>query len=407
MKINKCPCCGSRSLKLSLALKATPLGDKYSISTNNYKAMPLDLVECGECHLAFLDEFVTPEESYDDYAYVSSSTVGLDLEYENYSTQLLQVAPKRKNLNILEIGSNDGLFLSNFIKYGHEVTGIEPSLNAHLNAIANGVNSINSYFTSDYAHNLVESGKKFDLVIANYVFANLPDLNDVIEGMKFLLRDEGLISVQTGYHPIQFDYGMFDYIYHEHYFYFTLKSLEEIFTKHGFHIVDAILTSSKISSIRITMSLTKPKTESCTLEFIRRLEKIIFSESNLIKDTEKKISEVEHKLSTFIELIGSTTKIYGYGASHSVTTLLYQFPCLKNINALLDDNKIKQGRLSPGLNIPVIDPRLLREDKEAVVIITAWQHQISILKNIATLRRGCVNKCICVIPFPVFRIEVL
>lgn len=400
----KCICCNANIKRSKLNLQASPLGDKYTKKINKLKKYPFNIFECRNCNYIGIDEVTEPSESYEEYLYLSNTTDGLEKEYNQYVKWLQQNKYLDKNKKILEVGCNDGLLLKQIKNITKKIIGIEPSKYACEKAIERELNIINEYFDNEVVNKLLVEGEKYDLIIANYVFANIGKLDEFILNCKKIIGNNGKIIIQTGYTPNQFQNGMFDYIYHEHLHYFSLKSLKELFSKHNLYIDNIELTTAKISSIRIAVGLEEPNKEKQ-----QKINKLIDFE-NIIYENIKKYfhTEINNNLKLISENLRKLSEegyqIIGYGASHSVTTLIHQMNIGKYINYIVDDNINKINTYSPGLNIKVIDLKDKKiKNKKVVFIILAWQHK----GTIETKIKQNYFETIIIKPFPKYTMEII
>ncbi len=379
-----CPICSSDSWEIVLPLAATPLGDRLSDSFDKASSLPkyaLDLALCSECGHAFLPLVVAPEESYGDYFFETSDSPGLSDSMQRLAQQLWQNRSDSSSTYVLDIGSNDGTWLQHFKNLGADVLGIEPSPRHAQKATARGVETINGYFSIQSAS---EIRKKFgapSLITANFVTANVPDLNNFFQGLKDLSDDNTTIAILSGYHPDQFRVNMIDFIYHEHVSYFSCQDFINLGEKFGLDLVDIRRVGLKGGSIQAIFRTKSSRTSvSGDVGRLAQYEEWIGIRTlgwyAAIHDRIKQAQSLTHKLLDQVK----AKKIVGYGVSHSVTTLIYQFDLHQRITVLTDDNPRRQGKFSPGSGLTVISPQKAVDDLFDTVIIMAWQHD-RLIKN--------------------------
>ena len=381
-----CPICLSDSWDIVLPLASTPLGDRLSETREEACALPkyaLDLALCKQCGHAFLPLVVSPEESYNDYFFETSDSPGLSQSMKRLADQLWRKIESNKPRYILDIGSNDGTWLRHFKKFGAKVLGIEPSSRHAQNATKNGIETLNDYFTTSSAKGLSEKHGAPGLITANFVTANVPDLADFFQAIANLSDKETTIAILTGYHPDQFRVNMFDFIYHEHVSYFSCQDFINLGKKYGLSLVDVQRVGLKGGSLLAIFSKKiEPDGVSGDVGRLAQYEEWLnirspkwFTEIH----QRIKLAQVEtHKLLDE----NTSSKIGGYGVSHSVTTLIYQFDLLDRIKALTDDNPRRQGKFAPGSGLAVISPQSVVEQNFDAVIIMAWQHDGLIKKRL-------------------------
>ena len=379
-----CPICSSNSWDVILPLAATPLGDRLSDSFEKASSLPkyaLDLALCNDCGHTFLPLVVAPEESYGDYFFETSDSPGLSDSMQRLAEQLWRDCSKLNNNYVLDIGSNDGTWLQHFKNLGANVLGIEPSPRHAQEATARGVETINGYFSIQSAS---EIRKKFgapSLITANFVTANVPDLANFFQGLKDLSDDNTTIAILSGYHPDQFRVNMIDFLYHEHVSYFSCQDFINLGEKFGLDLVDIRRVGLKGGSIQAIFR-TKSSRASVSGDVGRLAqyeEWVGIRRLFWFADINDRIKKAQSETHRFLDKV-KADKIAGYGVSHSVTTLIYQFDLVDRIKVLTDDNPRRQGKFAPGSGLTVISPQKVLDDEFDTVVIMAWQHD-RLIKN--------------------------
>ena len=402
----KCSVCSSTLTINVINFKPSPLGDVYlpfkkrKLSKYLY---PLNLFLCKKCGYLFLKDKVNPKISYQNYIYESKTTVGLESHYDDYAKDIIKVLKLKASTKVLDIGSNDGSMLNSFKKLGLGILGVEPASEIAKMANKNGLKTINGYLDRAVKNKILIKHGKYNLITANYVFANILNINKFLANVYEVLSDDGNLIIQTGYHPRQFKINMFDYVYHEHFSYFSLKTLKILMSKHNLKLIDADLNNKKGGSIRVIFS--KDKNSKCKTA---KIKKIIDSEKSLNINTliyfKKLELEIEYQKNNSLKFLDDAKDsgkiVVGIGASHSVATLIYHFELNKYFDFLVDDNKKKHNLYSPGLNLKV-KPVSFAKKKPDYIYILAWQHQNTILKRYAHLRKQGIKF---IIPLPKFKI---
>ena len=381
-----CPICISDDWEIVLPLMATPLGDRLSATKDKALSLPkypLDLALCSKCGHTFLPMVVPPEESYNDYFFETSDSPGLSMSMKRLTEQLWLKSEKNKVSYVLDIGSNDGTWLQHFKTIGASVLGIEPSVRHAEESTARGIPTINDYFTTESAKKIKRDRGSPDLITANFVTANVPDLQDFFRGLSELSRDQTTIAILTGYHPEQFRVNMFDFIYHEHTSYFSCQDLVNLGSKFDLTLTDVRRVGLKGGSLQ---AIFRTKNSNTPInEDVNRLiqyenwtgvkKKSFFIElSERLKIAKQQTHEILKQV--------SAKKIAGYGVSHSVTTLIHHFELTEKISALTDDNIRRQGRFAPGSGLSVISPDEVIKQNFDTVIVMAWQHDRLIKKRL-------------------------
>ncbi|MBF0409934.1 MAG: methyltransferase domain-containing protein [Candidatus Riflebacteria bacterium] len=399
-----CRLCGSERISSALKLQDTPLEDQFLKVPTFQPTFPLELALCENCGYLHLPYIISPEASYSDYMYVSGVTVGLRNHYDAYAEEIVTNYNIPKGSLIVDLGSNDGSMLASFKRIGMQVQGVEPATATAKLANDNGLQTINDFFTDNVATQIIQEYGMAQVVTANYVYANIDDVISFTKAVVKLLSPSGIFVVETGYHPEQMNINMFDYIYHEHFSYFTVEVLKNLFSKCSLELIRATKTTPKGGSIQL---VCQPSEKQKTVA--DSVEKLISDEYRLgMRNIEtyhhfgKKIQNIKNNLLDFLKNIKSKgEKIIGFGASHSTTTLMYHFELAPYLDFLVDDNQLKHGTFSPGHHIPVHPSSRLYEENPAHVLVLAWQHQKTILeKHSSLIKKGFKF----ILPLPEFRI---
>jgi hypothetical protein len=402
-----CRLCSSGNVETIIRLNDTPLEDQFvdeAHKHNEQKSFPLELAICRDCGYVYLPHIISPEVSYIDYLYKSSTTSGLGSHYDQYAKDIVDRYSVHKKSLIVDLGSNDGSMLASFKKQEMNVVGVEPATLIADCANQSGITTINDFFSNEVVSEIVKDYGQAEVITANYMFANVDDVVGFTNSVESLLSDSGIFIIETGYHPEQFRIKMFDYIYHEHFSYFTVGVLAGFLSKCGLEVIDVEKTKPKGGSIRVISQscngkrVVKPSVkEMIANEVVNGVYNVntysVFSDS---------IQKIKKELITLLSSIKNEgASIVGLGASHSTTTLIYHFELHNFFEYIVDDNKIKQGLYSPGNHIPVHSTSKMYSDKPDYVLILAWQHQDSILKR---HKKFVKNGGKFIVPLPVIRV---
>jgi len=375
-----CRICNSEDIETILKLRDTPLEDQFVDKFNknkHQKVYPLELAICCNCGYVHLPHVINPEESYIEYIYKSGVTAGLRSHYDAYAKEIVDKYKIKKNSLIVDLGSNDGSMLASFQKQKINVLGVEPAKSIAEYANQSGVKTINDFFTEDVAAQIISNYGNADVITANYMFANIDNISNFTESVVRLLSKDGLFVIETGYHIEQFKIKMFDYIYHEHFSYFTVGVLSFLFQKFGLEIIDVQITKPKGGSVRVVS-----QRQNGSREILPSVSKIVNNENKsniydleMYRDFDATLQKLKLELTNLLHNIKSSGKsIIALGASHSTTTLIYHFELANYFEYIVDDNKAKHNHYSPGLHIPVFETDKMYDEKPDYVLILAWQH---------------------------------
>lgn len=390
----KCRVCRKGVQELVFELAPTPFEDDFVLPDELSKeqpVFPLNLVLCSNCGYLYLSHTVSADVSYLKYLYESKVTLGLVSHYVEYAKAIVDEFPIQSGSLVIDLGSNDGSMLLAFKELGLRVIGVEPAQAIAASANARGVRTISEYFTPELASSIAYENGYASIITANYMFANIDDLHAFLTGVRNALDPDGIFVVQTGYHPLQMQQKMFDYVYHEHYSYFSLKVLRELFRLNGLEVIDATLHATKGGSIRVVAkhlgSLMRTNERIDTI--LRHEIEQQIHEAKFYVEFSRSIDRARHELRAMLdELKVKGSRIVGYGASHSTTTLIYHFGLSGYLDYLVDDNPAKHGRYSPGLHLPVLSSNQLSEDKPSHVLILAWPYFEAIVSRNTNYTRG-------------------
>lgn len=383
----QCRICGGSELATVFKLQDTPLEDQFVSEQNKdmpQPAFPLELAICEGCGYVFLPHIVSPEASYNDYIYVSSVTTGLRNHYDRYAEEIVSQFGVPAGSLVVDLGSNDGSMLASFKRLGMQVVGVEPAGGIASQANAAGLTTINDFFSGAVAGRIAKEHGSARVVTANYMYANIDALVDFTNAVARLLAPDGVFVVQTGYHPEQMKINMFDYIYHEHFSYFTVEVLMRLFGLCGLEIVHAEKTAPKGGSVRVVAQrVGGPRAVDAS---VRRLIDEERAQGMRAPETyrafARDIADLKAELLALLDRLKAEGKsIVGFGASHSTTTLIYHYGLAKYFDYLVDDNVLKHGRYSPGYHLPVFSAARLVADRPDYAVVLGWQHQDSIMNR--------------------------
>lgn len=385
-----CRICGSRKITTVIQLADTPLEDQFLRKPLHQPVYPLHVALCEDCGYLHLPHVVDPAASYSEYLYASGVTVGLRSHYDEYAQNIVtQYAVPQGGL-VVDLGSNDGSMLASFQRLGMRVLGVEPASTAARLANDQGLATINDFFTMDVAQKILCEHGRANVVTANYMYANVDDVLSFTRQVTEILAPGGIFVVQTGYHPEQMKKKMFDYIYHEHFSYFTVDVLDQIFSRCGLQLIDAQKNSPKGGSLRGIAQLAGGgrAVSANVAQIIEQERRSGMRTAGVYIDFMKEVDGAREELRQKLrELHNQGIKIIGFGASHSTTTLIYHFGLADYLEYIVDDNVLKHGTYSPGNHIPVHPTQKAYDDSPCAVLILAWQHQDSILHRHAELLR--------------------
>ena len=373
-------------------LGMSPLSNSY-IAADELQAeeqfYPLHAYVCGACFLVQLDEFASPQEIFSDYAYFSSFSDSW-LEHCKDYTQLMQ---SRLGLDesslVVEIASNDGYLLQYFVDAGIPVLGVEPAANVAAAAEDKGILTIVKFFGTETARELVGACQQADLLLGNNVLAHVPDINDFVAGMAIALKPGGVITMEFPHLLQLIQNNQFDTIYHEHFSYLSLLSVEQIFARHGLQVFDVDEIPTHGGSLRICARLAGNELVIDNIVALRKKE-ADGGLSNLDTYTAfgEKAQEIKRSLLDFLSAAKREGKrVAAYGAPAKGNTLLnYCGVRQEFIDFTVDRNPAKQNRFLPGTHLPVYAPEKLSDTKPDYVLILPWNIKDEIMDKMQHIR---------------------
>ena len=373
-------------------LGMSPLSNSY-IAADELQAeeqfYPLHAYVCGACFLVQLDEFASPQEIFSDYAYFSSFSDSW-LEHCKDYTQLMQ---SRLGLDesslVVEIASNDGYLLQYFVDAGIPVLGVEPAANVAAAAEDKGIPTIVKFFGTETARELVGAGQQADLLLGNNVLAHVPDINDFVAGMAIALKPGGVITMEFPHLLQLIQNNQFDTIYHEHFSYLSLLSVEQIFARHGLQVFDVDEIPTHGGSLRIYARLADNEPVSDNIIALRKKEADgRLSNLDTYAAFGEKAQEIKRSLLDFLSAAKREGKrVAAYGAPAKGNTLLnYCGVRQEFIDFTVDRNPAKQNRFLPGTHLPVYAPEKLSDTKPDYVLILPWNIKDEIMDKMQHIR---------------------
>ena len=387
-----CRCCGKKDLKRVVSLGLQPLANNLKTKKKQeIDTYPLEMNYCPNCHNCQLSVAVDPKKMFSNYLYTSSTSKTFRDHFVNAAKKYV----KEFNLNtkksyILDIGSNDGIALKPFKKLNFKkILGIEPAKNLANLANKNKIKTFNGFLTKK---NLKKIKKNADLILASNVFAHSDDLKEMAECMISLLSKKGIIIIEVQYLMNTLQDLTFDNIYHEHYNYWSLTSLINFFKKFNVKIFRAEKIKTHGGSLRIYIQKKKNiKVDKSVNKILKEEEIYGIKNYNTYKKFGKRIYKIrDNVIKNINKLKKDGNKLIGYGAPAKATTALNFFGISNEIDCIIEDNKLKQGKIIPGVNIPIISKENIKK-KLDILIVLAWNFFKEIKRENRHLSKQIIN----------------
>jgi SAM-dependent methyltransferase len=375
-----CRHCGNALQHTFADLGSAPPSNAYRLPEQLNKpevTYPLEVCVCEKCWLVQTKDFVAADEMFSaDYAYFSSVSSGWLQHAADYVAMIIAKLQLDSSRHVIEIASNDGYLLKNFVSAGIPCLGIEPTTETAAKSREFGIPVMESFFTLSLAKQLTKDNQQADLVIGNNVLAHVPDINDFVSGLLAVLKDDGVVTMEFPHLLELIKHCQFDTIYHEHFSYLSLSVVKRIFNQAGLDIFDVEQLPTHGGSLRIYASKTalgKSATEN--------VQRIIDMEiDNGLQDLDtylgfqQKIDKLTKDLVDFLESQKQAGKtVLGYGAAAKGNTLLnYAGIKVDLLPAICDAAPSKQGKLMPGSQIPIYSPDYLSKNRPNYLLILPW-----------------------------------
>ncbi|MGE5740392.1 MAG: methyltransferase domain-containing protein, partial [Candidatus Aminicenantes bacterium RBG_16_66_30] len=350
-----CRFCGAPLRQTLVDLGMSPLCESY-VGADRLNGMepfyPLHVYVCESCLLAQLEEFVSPEEIFTEYAYFSSYADSWLRHAKDFTDLMVRRFGIGAGSQVVELASNDGYLLRYFIEKGVPVLGIEPARNVAKAAIEQGVPTLVEFFGERLAEKLAAEGRRADLVVGNNVLAQVPGLNDFVRGIKILLKPEGVATLEFPHLARLMDENQFDTIYHEHFSYFSLLAVEKIFAAHGLTLFDVEELTTHGGSLRIYARHAEDPTKPVgpRVGALRAGELAAgLDRMSAYAAFAEKVVETKRKLLDFlIKAKREGKSVCGYGAPGKGNTLLNYCGIRTDfLDYTVDRNPYKQGKYTP------------------------------------------------------------
>jgi len=384
-----CRLCGSRLRHTLVNLGMSPPCESF-LRADQLDQMelyfPLNVLVCESCYLVQLKEYVSPETIFSEYAYFSSFSTS----WVAHSKAYCEAITKRLGLGAdsfaVELASNDGYLLQHFLPLGVPVLGVEPAANVARAAIEKGVPTRVDFFGVRLALQMVAEGLRADLIIGNNVLAQVPDLNDFVAGIKILLKPEGVVTLEFPHIERLMAENKFDTIYHEHFSYFSLLTIDLMATRHGLRLIDVEELPTHGGSLRVYLANEDSSwaTDDRVAELLERERRHGLTEMTTYTSFAYKAERAKRDLLAFlISAKNEGKRVCGYGAPGKGNTLLnYCAIGTDFLDFTVDRNPYKHGRFTPGMHIPIKSIEAIDQAKPDYILILPWNLKDEIIKQL-------------------------
>ncbi|MBT8592142.1 class I SAM-dependent methyltransferase [Polynucleobacter paneuropaeus] len=395
----KCRHCSSELTHTFLDLGFAPPSNAYLTKdhlTKPEKYYPLKVIVCDQCWLVQTEDYAQADELFDsNYAYFSSTSTGWLKHAKEYAEKMTQALELNEKSLVIEVASNDGYLLKNFVEKKIPCLGIEPTASTAKAAEALGIPVLQEFFGEQLGRQLAQEGRQADLIAGNNVYAHVPDINDFTLGLKAALKPNGTITLEFPHLMRLIEFNQFDTIYHEHFSYLSLYTVDKIFSTAGLRIWNVEELSTHGGSLRIYGCHEADARKNLpAVQTILELEKAYgLRDLSVYRGFQVKADEIKNN---FLEFLIAQKKlgkrIAAYGAAAKGNTLLNYAGVKPDLLPFVcDAAAAKQGKFMPGSHIPICEPNALFDESLDCVIILPWNISDEVIKQNQKLEKSGVK----------------
>lgn len=341
---------------------------------------------CKNCSLVQLTEIVDPPKLFHEhYSFYSSTSEGMRTHFQQFATQMKNKYLKKVNSPfVIEIGSNDGIMLKNFLDWKIKHLGIEPSKNVARVAKTKGIKTISEFFDIKLAKKIIKKYGNADVILGANVICHIPNLNSLVEGVSLLLKPKGVFIFEEPYIGEILKKTSYDQIYDEHVFYFSASSVQNAIKKFDLELINVEPQEVHGGELRYTIARSGEyhvnQSVKKTLAQEKRLGLLTIA---VYKDFAKKLEKTKSDLMSLLNKLKKQKKrVVGYAATSKSTTIINYFGITPDhLEFISDTTLIKQGKFSPGQHIPILPYEQFKKNYPEYALLFAWNHSQEIMAN--------------------------
>ncbi|KUL62760.1 MULTISPECIES: class I SAM-dependent methyltransferase [unclassified Streptomyces] len=388
--MTQCRLCGSHAMASVVDLGATPPCESFLAADQLDEpepAYPLHLRVCTDCWLAQIPPLITPEETFEEYAYFSSFSTSWVEHARTYVDDAVRRVGLGPGSFVAEVASNDGYLLRHVVDRGIRCLGIEPSVNVGAAAREAGVPTLTEFLSPATGAAVRAEHGPADLVVANNVYAHIPDVIGFTQGLRALVADDGWVSIEVQHLLTLIEQNQYDTIYHEHFQYYTVASAIRALATGGLALVDVELLPTHGGSIRLWARPAEAAGEPtrAVADVLAREKAAGLQELSGYTEFSARVAKVRRDLLKFlVEAAERGETVVGYGAPGKGNTLLNHCGIRPDLLAYtVDRNPYKHGRFTPGTRVPVLPPERIAEDKPDYVLVLPWNLRAELVEQLS------------------------
>jgi SAM-dependent methyltransferase len=393
MRLPACRICGRALEHTFVDLGMSPLCETF-LTAEQLDGVehfyPLHVRVCDDCLLVQLEAYVPGEEIFREYAYFSAFSDSWVEHARVYTEAMIERFGLDGASLVVELASNDGYLLQHFVQRAVPALGIDPAANVAEAARERGVETIVDFFGTELANTLVAEGKRADLIAANNVLAQVPPINDFVAGIEVLLAPDGVATIEVPHLARLIEGLQFDTIYHEHYSYFSLTTMDRLFSMHGLEVFDVEELPSHGGSLRVFVHRrgAAHAIEPSVARILGEERAAGYDSVDGYRDFGPRVAETKWRLLELLtRLRREGARVVGYGAPGKGNTLLNYCGIRTDfLDYTVDRNPYKHGRFLPGTHIPIHPPERIAETKPDYVLILPWNLKKEIAAQLEYIR---------------------
>jgi hypothetical protein len=390
-----CRHCGTHLENTFLDLGYMPISNSYLTKNDLNQSevyFPLKVLVCNQCWLVQTKDYISPKKLFTShYAYFSSTSLSWLSHAKDYAKKMIKELNLNSKSYVIEIASNDGYLLKNFLEAKIPCLGIEPTLSTANFAEKNGISVLKKFFGRSLAQKLSLEGKTADLIIGNNVYAHVQDINDFTLGLKEILKKSGTITLEFPHFMRLIQRTQFDTIYHEHFSYLSIYTVCKIFKKAGLRIFNVEELNTHGGSLRVYgCHINDSRKTQNTVKLLLEIEKKNGLQNlDTYKNFQSRVDKIKNDLVKFLsDQKVKGKKVVGYGAAAKGNTLLNYCEIKEDLlQVIFDAAPSKQGCFMPGSHIPILAPEYLIDTKPNYILILPWNISGEIIKQNAMIKK--------------------